>query len=109
MDLTARHNPMTLSFYPPTASSSSGRAITAATGADEVSCAIALDADTLFRAQDAQYRRALPNDWLARRSAYRSLITTASTSLKLLDGLRIGRKQRERARDLVERFASEEH
>ena len=98
---------MTLSFYPPTTSSSSGRASTASR-ADEATSANATDSDVIFRVQDAQYRRALPNDWLARRSAYRSLVTTASTSLRLLDGLRIGRKQRERARDLVERFASSE-
>ena len=96
---------MTLSFYPPTASSSSERAATASR-AGEATGASVTEADALFRGQDAQYRRALPNDWLARRSAYRSLVMTASTSLRLLDGLRIGRKQRERAHDLVDRFAS---
>ena len=65
-----------------------------------------LDFDPAYKAADAQYRRSLPDEWLAKRSAYRSLVLTACSGLKMLDGLRIGRGQRERAQELVDRFAA---
>lgn len=58
-----------------------------------------------YKAMDTQHRHTLPNEWLARRTAYRALIIEAAPSLKLLDGLKVGRTQRQRARELVERFA----
>ena len=64
------------------------------------------DPDPAYKVADAQYRRALPDEWLAKRSAYRSLVLTACSGLKMLDGLRIGRGQRERAQELVDRFAA---
>ena len=62
--------------------------------------------DTAFKATDAQYRRSLPDEWLAKRSAYRSLLVTACRSLKMLDGLKVGKGQRERAHELVDRFST---
>jgi len=58
-----------------------------------------------YKALDTQHRHTLPNEWLARRTAYRALIIEAAPSLKSLDGLKVGRTQRQRARELVERFA----
>lgn len=58
-----------------------------------------------YKALDAQHRHTLPNEWLARRTAYRSLMIEAVPCLKLLDGLKVGRTQRQRARELVDRFA----
>lgn len=59
-----------------------------------------------YKAIDTQHRLTLPNEWLARRTAYRALVIEAAPSLKLLDGLKVGHTQRQRARDLIEKFAS---
>lgn len=59
-----------------------------------------------YKALDSQHRHTLPNEWLAKRTAYRALVIEAAPVLKMLDGLKVGRAQRQRARELVERFAS---
>lgn len=87
---------MTLSFYAPPPSPSPEHEDGTVSASDAVA----------YKAADAQHRRSLPDEWLAKRSAYRSLLLTACQSLKVLDGLKISKGQRERAHELVDRFTA---
>jgi len=90
--LDLRANPVNLGFYPSSYTKLDGSHEDFATSS--------------FSIEDKRYRKTLPGEWLARRSAYRALLIEASPSIRLLDGLKIGSKQRDRAKDLVERFAN---
>lgn len=90
--LDLRVNPLTLGFYP--SSSYSTPSLTSGPAAAD------------HRAEDAKFRRCLPDEWLARRSAYRALVIDTCPRLSHLDGLCIRERQRAKAKDLVETFAN---
>lgn len=48
----------------------------------------------------------MPDEWLAKRSVYRSLLLSALPQLLVLDGLKISQKHRTRARTLLDTFAN---
>lgn len=58
-----------------------------------------------FSTQDKHFRASLPDEWLAKRSVYRSLLLSALPQLLVLDGLKISQKHRTRARTLLDAFA----
>ncbi|KAK9896537.1 L domain-like protein [Cystobasidium minutum MCA 4210] len=97
--LDLRLNPMTLGFY---------ASPNLATAPPNLNLLPLEDNMSLkaYKAIDSQHRHTLPNEWLAKRTAYRALVIEAAPSLRLLDGLKVGKTQRQRARELVERFAS---
>ncbi|CAD6582713.1 MAG: hypothetical protein CYPHOPRED_002105 [Cyphobasidiales sp. Tagirdzhanova-0007] len=84
-----RLNPMTLGFYAPPSSSTSSSTLSNPDTRDWTLC-------------DTRFRRSLPTEWLAKRAAYRALMMESSESLRYLDGLRVGTRQREAARQLTE-------
>ena len=82
---------MTLGFYAPPSSPT----LTATVADPE-------EAD--WKHHDARFKRSLPTEWLAKRTAYRALVLGNSETLKWFDGLRIGTKQRANARAMLENY-----
>jgi hypothetical protein len=50
---------------------------------------------------DAKFRRALPDSWYLRRMAYRALILETCPSLRMLDGLPVGKNERSKMARLL--------
>lgn len=54
---------------------------------------------------DAKFRRDLPNDAYVQRLAYRGLVMKACTNIKMLDGVLVSRKEKEKAERFLEGMA----
>jgi hypothetical protein len=85
-------NPATLGFYPPPVAPES--------------IENSKEPSESYKAQDIRFRRSLPDEWLAKRTAYRALLIQAGKSLKLLDGLKVTSRQRERVDDLLTMYTN---
>lgn len=54
---------------------------------------------------DAKFRRDLPNDAYVQRLAYRGLVMKACANIKMLDGVIVSRKEKEKAERFLEGMA----
>lgn len=76
-----RSNPCTLSFYPP-----------------------GLDVDANWLKQDQTWRKTLPDIWAIRRMAYRAALVQAGRSLRIIDAVKLGDREKMMNEGLIRRL-----
>lgn len=108
-------NPITLAFYPPLGPSTDSllpshrehqilhpESLTRNSGALSTA-----DSRPDFDALDSKFRKALPDEWYFKRSAYRAALMHAVPSLVKLDGIDCT-KERKKLRKVVDRLRDRE-